>query len=177
MNELDQQVQATIHTDEAAWPIFICLLGNFRLLKTGKPVVIRSGGKAESLLCQLALRYGHRVPRAMLVGALWSTSDSILANQSLNSLVYSLHKLIGDALGNTLPVLHEEGFYRLNVEAGVGVDVACFDAFTQAGDQQFRAGNLPVAAEFYSRSVRLYRGDLYSSTDVHAVIERERLRA
>jgi DNA-binding SARP family transcriptional activator len=65
---------------------------------------------------------------AALVNLLWPASDSTQATQSLNSLVYSLHKLIGDALSGAPPVLHEDGYYRLNMEAGVGVDVACFDA-------------------------------------------------
>jgi DNA-binding SARP family transcriptional activator len=108
---------------------------------------------------------------------LWPASDSAQATQSLNSLVYSLHKLIGAALGGAAAILHEDGYYRLNVEAGVGVDVACFDAWANTGDQQVRTGDLARAATSYDRSVRLYRGDLSVELDVGSTLERERLRA
>jgi DNA-binding SARP family transcriptional activator len=73
-------------------------------------------------------------------------------------------------------VLHEDGYYRLNHEAGVGVDVATFDALMQLGDQQARSGDQNAAALSYSRCVQLYRGDLCVTTDVNAIVERERLR-
>jgi DNA-binding SARP family transcriptional activator len=177
MHELDQPMLSDARIDEPSSPILICLLGNFRLLKAGNALTIHGGGKTEGMLGQLGLRHGQRLPRAALTNLLWPTSDTALANQSLNSLVYSLHKLVGDALGGVAPVLHEEGFYRLNVEAGVDVDVAHFDALTHAGDRQVRAGELTAAAMSYNRSLRLYRGDLCVATDVYAVVERERLRA
>jgi DNA-binding SARP family transcriptional activator len=95
----------------------------------------------------------------------------------LHSLVHSLHKLIGDAIGGAAPVLHDEGYYRLNIEAGVGVDVASFDALVKTGDLQVGAGDLATAATVYSSAVGLYRGDLCMGTDVQALVERERLRA
>jgi DNA-binding SARP family transcriptional activator len=153
------------------------LLGNFRLLHTGHPVAIACGGKIETLLVRLGLQSARRVPRAVLVNLLWPASDSAQATQSLNSLIYSFHKLIGDALGGAAPVLHEDGYYRLNLEAGIGVDVACFDAWANTGDQQVRAGDLACAATSYRKSVRLYRGDLAVESDVGSVLERERLRA
>lgn len=109
--------------DETSWPIQICLLGSFRLLKAGHQVAIQAGGKAEALLCHLGLQVGHQLPRAALVQRLWPASDGVQANHSLNSLIYSLHKLIGAGPGGAAPVLHTEGYYRLNPEAGVGVDV------------------------------------------------------
>src|SRR5262245_22567815 len=130
---LEQQLLSGSSSDEASWPILICLLGSFLLLQAGRPVGIRSGGKIETILCRLGLESGYRVPRAALVNLLWPASDSTQATQSLNSLIYSIHKLIGDALGGAPAVLHEDGHYRLNVEAGVGVDIACFDAWANAG--------------------------------------------
>jgi DNA-binding SARP family transcriptional activator len=177
MNERDHGVLSALPTDADAAPILVCLLGNFRLLQAGQSIGLHCGGKTETLLCRLGLQSGHRVPRAVLVNLLWPASDSMQATQSLNSLVYSAHKLIGDALGGAAPILHEDGYYRLNVEAGVGVDVACFDAWANTGDQQVRAGDLARAATSYRKSVRLYRGDLAVETDVGSVLERERLRA
>jgi len=177
MKFLEQQMLAGSPPDEAPWPILICLLGNFRLLQNGQPIAIPCGGKIETLLGRLGRQFDHRVPRSVLVDLLWPVSDSALAHQSLNSLVYSLHKLIGDALGGAAAILHEGGHYRLNIDAGVGVDVACFDAWADTGDQQMRAGDLARAATSYRQSVSLYRGDLAVETDIGSVLERERLRS
>src|SRR5689334_7512392 len=177
MNYFDQLIPAGLSSDEVSWPILICLLGNFLLLQAGQSVALHCGGKIEALLCRLGLQSGRRVPRAVLVNLLWPASDSAQATQSLNSLIYSFHKLIGGALGGATPVLHEDGYYRLNVEAGVGVDITCFDAWANTGDQQVRAGDLARAATSYRKSVQLYRGDLAVETDVGSVLERERLRA
>ena len=164
-------------TAEINLPVLICLLGNFYLLKMGQAVKVRSGGKAEALLCALALQSDYRVPRDTLLFMLWPKADSALANQSLNSLIYSLHKLLGDVIGGAAPVLHTDGYYQINIEAGVGVDVTYFDALADAGDHQAGLGNHGAAAEAYSRALHLYRGDLYTGTDLHAILERERLRA
>lgn len=174
---LEQPILSLPFADEASWPILICLLGSFRLLKAGQPVVLRGGGKTESLLGHLGLQDSHRSPRETLLQRLWPSSDTALACKSLHSLVYSLHKLVGDAIGGAAPVLHDEGYYRLNVEVGIGVDVASFDALVKAGDQHISAGDLAPAASAYSCAVGLYRGDLCIGTDVQALLERERLRA
>lgn len=177
MTFIEQHRRSEPSADEASWPILICLLGNFRVLHSGRPVAIPCGGKIETLLCYLGRQSGRRVPRAALVNLLWPASDSVQATQSLNSLIYSFHKLIGDALGEAAPVIHEDGYYRLNQEAGVGVDVACFDTWANTGDQQVRAGDLTHAIMSYRQSVCLYRGDLAVETDVGSVLERERLRS
>jgi DNA-binding SARP family transcriptional activator len=176
MNERSHAVLSTLPTDTAASPILVCLLGTFRLLHTGHPVAIPCGGKIETLLGRLGTQFAHRVPRTVLLDLLWPASDSALAHQSLNSLIYSLHKLIGDALGGAAVILHEDGYYRLNMEAGIDVDVACFDSWANRGDQHVRAGDLARAATSYRKSVQLYRGDLSVEMDVGSVLARERLR-
>lgn len=177
MNERDRGMLSALPTDADASPILICLLGNFRLLQAGQSVGLHCGGKTETLLGRLGLQFDYRVQRSVLVNLLWPARDNMQATQSLNSLVYSLHKLIGAALGGAAPVLHEDGYYRLNVEAGIGVDIACFDAWANTGDEQLRAGKLGDAAMSYRKSIHLYRGDLAVETDVGTVLERERLRA
>jgi hypothetical protein len=41
--QFDQARQLT--TVETEWPILICLLGSFNLVKAGQPVTVPSGGK------------------------------------------------------------------------------------------------------------------------------------
>ena len=127
--------------DAAAAPITICLLGGFRVLKRGTPVSLRQGGKGEQLLGQLALRSPDGIPRAALLADLWPEREADLAGQSLNTLVYSLRRLLGDALQGGPPVLFHAGRYALNANAGVEVDVTAFDAAARDGDRLSGSGD------------------------------------
>lgn len=172
-----QNDRATQEAVSTGWPILICVLGIFRVLKGGRAVLVRSGGKAEALLLNLSTSNGNCSPRATLLSALWPGRKDSLAGQSLNTLVYALRRQLGDAIGGAAPVVNADGYYRLNAEAGVNVDVACFDVLARTGEKQARLGNLADAAEAYSRAARLYRGDLCVGTDVRDIVERERVRA
>jgi len=158
--------------------VLICLLGGFRLLKLGSPQSLRPGGRTQSILSALAL--GSRsagVPRDDLVHLLWPDSESGLAIQALHTLVYSLHRSLGDALGGEHPIVNVHGRYRLNAEAGVVVDVDRFDSVVDAGDRLARSGEAESAIGRYRDAVSLYEGDLVVGSDVQHVLERERLRA
>lgn len=171
-----QQREMLLSTEEGNWAVLICLLGNFRVLAAGKLLPLR-GVKAESLLCSLALREHHSIPRETLLDTLWPRTEHSLAGQSLNTLVYSLHKLLKTCLGGAAPVLHENGSYRLNTEAGVEVDVAAFEKWAKAGDQEAQSGNLNASVLARTHAVHLYTGDLSVVADVQTIVERERLRA
>lgn len=158
-------------------PVVVCLLGGFRLVRDGRSVPIHPGGKGELLLSSLALAPRHRLSRDQVLTMLWPLSDSVLAGQSLNTLVYTLHRLVGDALRGAPPIVHEEGDYRLNVGAGVMVDIERFDAAADAGERHARSGDATAARVSFGEAVRLYAGDLEAGSDVMHLIERERLRA
>jgi DNA-binding SARP family transcriptional activator len=113
-----------------------------------------------------------------LLHLLWpETKDAALARQSLDTLIYGVHKLLGPALGGHGPIVHEEGWHRLNDIAGIHVDVVQFEALATAGDMQMSKGDREGAIDSYTRAVAAYTGDLCVGTDVAAVIESERLRA
>ncbi len=169
MSEYLHDMRAGSCNDDASWPVLICLLGNFRLLVAGELVLIRAGGKREALLAYLALQSGRRVARERLVQTLWPTNDLALGLNSLNNLVYQLHKLLSPALQGAVPVLHEEGYYRLNIEAGIGVDVSCFDLLAETGDRQLQAGDAAAALVAYHRAAEMYRDDLSLLVDAHTV--------
>jgi DNA-binding SARP family transcriptional activator len=157
--------------------ILICLLGSFRVLKGGRPVALRSGGKGEALLAELAMRPGLGVTREYLLDAIWPERHASLAAQSLNSLVYSLQKSLGGEVESQAPILLQDGHYRLNGEAGIGIDVVEFDALVATGEREERRGNAAGAVERFGLAVDLYRGEFCTGTGVAAMIERERLHA
>ena len=164
-------------TERDGSPIFICLLGEFRVFQAGEPVVLRGGGKSEALLAALALRNGQGAPRESLLVTLWPDAEPELASQSLSTLVYGLRKLLGDAIGGAAPVLQVGGLYRLNAQAGVAVDVWRFETLAALGDQRLRAGEVDLGMAAYGHAVDLYRGDLQAGSDVYALVQRERLRS
>ncbi len=162
--------------DGQRYSILICLLGQFRLVKTRQHATVVCGEKAKALLCHLALWSKQPIARDTLLESIWPRSDRTQSGQSLNTLLYSLRKLIGREIGDAAVVLQAEGYYQLNFEAGIGVDVVCFDDLAASGDQGARRGDWEAAAQSYQEAIQLYHGDLCIDLDVQVLIERERLR-
>lgn len=157
-------------------PLFVCLLGDFRLLSFGHVVEMPRGRKTEALLSFLALHYDRCVGRDTLLSLLWPEQDQTLAGQSLNSLIYDLRKHLKDKLDGTSPVLQSYGCYTLNYEAGINSDVACFDTFIRTGNEHWRGHSWAAAILAYNSAISLYRGDLCGGSDLYTTIERERIR-
>ena len=158
-------------------PVLICLFGRFRLFRCGATIPVRTGGKTEALLSCLALRNESGMRRDALLDAVWPESDLVRARQSLTTLVGSLRRLLGGALAGASPVLYGDGGYALNTAAGVAVDVARFDTLAVEGELLMRASDVAGAMRSWMQAVSLYQGDICVGGDVHAIIERERLRA
>jgi DNA-binding SARP family transcriptional activator len=158
-------------------PVLICLLGSFRLVKADVEVPLRSGGKTATLLSSLALRDRYRASRESLLETLWPDGDAAHSLHALNSLVHALRRRLDDALAGRPPIVYVAGGYALNVEAGVGVDIARFDALASEAMEEFRSGDSPAAIRSSLEAVALYRGDVCAVDDVRAVVERERVRA
>jgi DNA-binding SARP family transcriptional activator len=156
--------------------IRICLLGSFRLFKGGVQLHMRDGTKTESLLGYLALSTDG-VSRESLIDRLWPASSSALASQSLNTLVYTFQRAVADELQGLQAIRHEGGYYRLNREAEIDVDVVEFDRLISDGDHLSRIARHRQARVAYESAARLYIGDLILGHDIREIVERERLRA
>ena len=172
-----QSNNTTLGLDLAGWPVFICLLGGFRLVKSGQQFTLRNAEKICALLAHLAIQDHFGASREHLIQAVWPNTQAELAGHALNSLVYNLHKMLGDAIGGARPVFVVDGHYQLNVDAGIGVDIAYFDVLTREGKHAERAGQLGAAIRTYERAIQLYRGDLCTVSDARSLILCEALRA
>jgi DNA-binding SARP family transcriptional activator len=172
------QYRDNLHKDGemSCCPVFVGLLGNFRLLSQGRPIAQR-GRKIEQLLSILALRLDRPTTRSMLLQAIWPECDRELASQSLNSLIYHLRKGLRGALADQPPILCDDSVYRLNTQAGITVDVAIFDRHFKAAKQLHCAGDSDGAAAEMHQAVQLYHGDLIDTSLVELAVERERLRS
>lgn len=161
---------------ESEWPVTVCVLGSFRLLRFDRAVAVPNGGKLETLLSTLALERNCGAARESLLVALWPESDSALAGSSLNSLVHRVNKLLTTGCESTPLIRTDGGYYRLNAESGVTTDINRFEALVRIGDRRAHGGDSAGAMDAYTRAMLLYRGDVCCGRDVRSVIERERLR-
>jgi DNA-binding SARP family transcriptional activator len=134
------------------------------------PVAVH-GTKTKALLSILALQPNHRLPRDELLNSVWPDCDPNLASHSLSNLLHDLKKSLGDAISGANPVLHTEGpdcVYRLNVEAGVGLDLTYFEGLLSKGDRQYQIGDYVSAITYYMRAISLYKGELCPPTTQHS---------
>ena len=176
MEELDYIIVGVLDMGLPIAPLLICVLGRFAVQKLGASVTLHSS-HARSLLHQLALEEQHCVHRDQLLDILWPGHELTLARQSLNSLVYSLRKSLGDVLGGAMPVVYADGYYHLNLEAGVGVDATCFDRLADQSEHLRSTGDAAGALRLATEAVELYHGDLLlMGSELRTFVERERLR-
>jgi DNA-binding SARP family transcriptional activator len=162
---------------DAANGLAVRLLGPFQLWGNGSRLAIGESPKLQALLVTLAVRPGYRASRETLLTTIWPDRDRQLSNQALNSLTSSLRRTLAEVLGGAAPVVHHGGFYALNLDAGVKLDVAQFEDLARAGSKAARAGDDVAAMALYNEALDLYRGDLCTGPDINSVVERERLRA
>src|SRR6266702_1550598 len=130
----DPSVSEPYANPNAALPVQVWLFGGLTVLKRGKPVTCRG------------------VARERLLAQVWPETEASLAVQSLHSLVHSLHRMLGDAIDGAMPVVHAGEIYRLNLEAGITVDINAFEALARQGNQAWQAGQWPVASDCYRQA-------------------------
>jgi DNA-binding SARP family transcriptional activator len=163
---------------EAVPAVLVCLLGHFRVLRSGAAVPMAHGGKMERLLCALAVREHQRATREALFEELWPGCDHSRASQSLNTLVHDLRRQFAVALAGRPPVVRTDDGYGLNSPAGVAVDTVRFDSLATAAAECARLGHHAAMINYYEEAVELYQGDLCAGGgDLRLLVERERLRA
>jgi DNA-binding SARP family transcriptional activator len=177
LTEIRGARRAALPEEGSPHTILVCLLGSFRLEHDDRPLDLLIAGKAMTLLAALALHLDSGVPREALLETLWPEQDATQSTVSLNSLVYSLHRRMRDDAHEAAAVVYANGSYFLNRAAGYSTDIARFDALFSRASWLATIGNEAETLVKYRQCVDLYRGDLCTGTDVHAVIERERLRA
>ncbi len=157
--------------------VFVCLLGGFRLFKSGVPLQVPAGGKVEQVLGHLAMHPRNGVAREELLERVWPTSDVALAGQSLNTLSHWLKRQLSDALSGDSPIVRHSGRCSLNTDSSLRVDLLEFDAAVDRATRQTSAGEDEGAIRSYKTALSLYVGDLSVGHDVRLLLERERLRA
>lgn len=159
--------------------ITISLLGAFQLFVNKHSLSISRGSKLENLIILLTLALDRRLLRNELLEQLWPEQDPMLAGQSLNSLVYQLHKRLRQKADASNIIIYENGYYYLSISEDVSIDIDYFEDWQQRAKHAFRLGNVEQGLIYCEQALALYRGDLCRDTNisnVQVILERERLR-
>lgn len=161
--------------------LLVSLLGPTRLTTDQREIAVPGRGKSDALLIGLALRQRGAVAREQLLEQLWPDQSSALAGQALNSVTSELNKLCRKHFACDPLILHEQGYYRFNSEAGVGTDLEQFYAWAAWGQQRLQAGDGNQGLAGCTQALALYRGDLgcgdlSGDFSISALLARERLR-
>lgn len=160
---------------QPASPITVALLGPPHLAVSNHRMPIH-GSKSEALLVLLAIFHRLPVTRAFLLEQLWPHDDSILAGQALSSLASELNKFGRHQGSRDNILICEHNYYRFNLAAGISTDIEQFDRWRTCGLALLAQGDEQAGRQVCQQALALYRGDLCGDENIHAVVERERLR-
>jgi DNA-binding SARP family transcriptional activator len=147
--------------------ITISLLGTFQLFIDNQHLSISPGSN-------------RRLLRNELLEQLWPEQDPALAGQSLNSLVYQLHRRLRQKVAEISIITYDNGYYHLSAPENVSIDIDYFEDWQQRARQALRLGDVEQGLSYCEQALMLYRGDLCCDTNiasVQVILERERLRA
>ena len=163
---------------EGADLVAFCL-GPFRLYQRGVPVVGWNGSKCQSVLRYLLLHRRRRVPKEVLMEAIWPGSGADAARRNLHQAVYSLRQGLRRGGEGGRHVRFADDCYFLDPDLSVWLDYEEFERTVDRGELLERAGRSSEAAAELIDAERLYGGDLFEDRpyDEWAMAERERLRA
>ena len=141
------------------------------------PLTLRNAGKTKSLLVNLVLEPHYTASRETLLQAIWPNVHSSWPTKRSTASFTTCAAGLSYSLAGAAPVLCADGQCRLNVEAGIELDVAWFEACAAEGDRLERDGQMQVAAAHYEAAVQAYRGDLCAVNNTPALMLCEALRA
>jgi ATP/maltotriose-dependent transcriptional regulator MalT/DNA-binding SARP family transcriptional activator len=162
------------------WPVRVHTLGQFRLIKDGKPVTF--SGKAQrrplDLLKALVAYGGSRVKEEQLTEALWPRIDGDSAHRSFTTTLHRLRKLMGEDRALIL----QEGRLTLDQHC-CWVDTWAFEQISAELDRTLKVPRDRIDAarvtELADKLLALYAGPFMAgdTDETWYVGLRERLRA
>jgi DNA-binding SARP family transcriptional activator len=164
-----------LHVENWPWPIKIYTLGQFELIKDGKPIRFsrKTQQKPLSMLKALIAFGGKEVREDQIEDALWPEADGDAAHHSFEMTLHRLRKLIG----HEKAIQYQEG--RVTLDPGYcWVDVRAFEYFFEEADGKMKEGLTESSVQFTHRAIEMYRGPFLSGEIEHpwVISTRERLR-
>lgn len=149
--------------------------------RLGGQAITPSAAKPRKVFAMLALHANEVVPIGSLQTELWGDDIPRSASTTLQTYVFHLRNLIGDAL-RTAPagidrdpkkiLVTRPGGYLLNSEGGT-VDVLEFERMAEAGHRAREDGDHALASDLFRRALAQWKGGALLDVRVGPMLEIE----
>lgn len=144
---------------QAALQLTAHLFGKFKASLGGRDMRRWPRGKGLKIFKFLLLHRASPVSRERLMETFWRDTEARAARNNLNVALYHLRQDLS-RYHKTFPfVSHHDGYYQLNTELAIWVDVEAFDHAIHSGQQHDARHETVLAITAYRNAEGLYQGD------------------
>lgn len=140
----------------------IYLFGSFRVYQDDMPVLDWTNNKSGSLFKFLLSRRQEKIAKEVLMDTFWPNATPDAARNNLNVTIYNLRKTLRDGYHDFSHILFRDGYYLLNPEMHIWVDVDAFEKNIQEAREHERNGRFDQAIQNYHAAEDLYQGEYLS---------------
>jgi DNA-binding SARP family transcriptional activator len=151
--------------------------GSFHISINDQALEKWAGSRALSVLKYLLIHRKQETSREILMDIFWPDSTPEAARNNLNVAIHHLRKLF-QAINDFPIIVFEKGFYYLNHQLQIWMDVEEFERHLQTGHRLKTSGDTHSALREYEIAGSLYQGD-FLEDDLYGdwtVFDRERLK-
>ncbi len=149
-----------------------CLLGAFRLFRSGQVVESWPGATAARMICYLLASRGHAAHREVLMALFWPDVDPEQARRNLHQTIYVIRKVMRFQRSSPDYVIYQNDSYLINPQVRLWCDAEQFEAQVTAGRHAERLQRADDAIA----GCRALRRRLPGGPALRATAERDRLR-
>ncbi|RMF23895.1 MAG: hypothetical protein D6765_12450, partial [Bacteroidetes bacterium] len=135
------------------------LFGELEVFWKGTKIQDFPGKKAASLLAFLLFHHRKPVHKEKLMEQFWSYSTPCSARNSLNVALHKIRKTFKAVGAREEVLLYDEGYYQINPELRLEIDVVTFLRCWQMGLKAERLAGLEEALPHFNQAAALYTGD------------------
>jgi DNA-binding SARP family transcriptional activator len=133
------------------------LLGEFRLLSVGEPLLALDKARLQSLLSYLILHDEAPQPRENLAFIMWPNSGDAQARTNLRHLLHHLRRALPAECGS---LTADQSTVQWRRGSTCTVDVAEFEDYLSVAEQTAAGGDPKAERTALSNAARLYKDDL-----------------
>ncbi|HET9108454.1 MAG TPA: BTAD domain-containing putative transcriptional regulator [Steroidobacteraceae bacterium] len=142
------------------------LLGEFEVLRDGRPLSVRCSGKMGALLGYLAAESARTHSRRALGAMLWPEQDEDHARQSLRQALTGLRRLLGDGEGPASLFRIDRDSLGFNRAGTHDIDIAALETVSPAECSPGVLRSRAACRECHRVAATYYRGEFLAGLSV-----------